>query len=47
MLAPQSVQKMVHKADQVGGQGSTQPPNINAWFYRSKCFVTPFWIGQY
>ena len=22
-------------------------PKFNASFYRSKCFVTPFWIGQY
>ena len=42
MSAPQSVQKMVYKSSQLGGQGSTEPLKINAWFYGSKCLVTPF-----
>ena len=32
MSAPQSVQKMVHKSIQSGGQGSTQHPIFNACF---------------
>ena len=47
MSAPQSVQEMVLRSNQLGGQGSTQHPKFNASFYMSKCFVTPFWIGQY
>ena len=47
MSAPQSVQEMVLKSNQLGGLGSTQHPWFNAWFYRSKCFVATFWIGQY
>ena len=42
MSAPQSVQKMVNKSNQLGGQGSTQHPKFNASFYRSKCLVAPF-----
>ena len=47
MSVRQSVQEMVRKSNQLGGRGSTQHPKFNAWFYRSSCFVTPFWIGQY
>ena len=42
MSAPQSVQEMVNMSNQLGDQGSTQHPMFNAWFYRSKCLVTPF-----
>ena len=42
MSAPQSVQEMVNKSNQLGGQGSTLHLKFNAWFYRSKCVVTPF-----
>ena len=41
MSAPQSVQKKVFKSNQLAGQGSTQHPKFNAWFFRSKCFVNP------
>ena len=47
MSAPQSVQEMVRKSNQLGGLGSPQHPKFHAWFYRTKCFVTPLWIGQY
>ena len=42
MSALQSVQEILHQSNQLGGQGSTQHPSFNAWFYRSKCLVTPF-----
>ena len=32
MSAPQSVQEMVYKFNQLGGQGSTQHPLFNACF---------------
>ena len=47
MSARQSVEEMVLKSNQLGGQGSTQHQKFNAWLNRSKCLVTPFWIGQY
>ena len=45
--APQLVEKLVLKSNQLGGQGSTQQPTFHAWFYRLKRLVTPFWLGQY
>ena len=47
MSAPQSVQEVMFMTNQLGGQGSMQHPNFSTWFYRSKCFITPFWLGQY
>ena len=46
MSAPQSIQEMVYMINQLGGQGSPQHPLFNAWYYRSKCLITPFWLGQ-
>ena len=46
MSVPLSVQEMVYKSGQLGGQGSTQHPLFNVWFYGSKGLVTPFWLGQ-
>ena len=44
MSAPHSVQEMVLKSNQLGGQGSTQHPTFDTWFYRSKCLVTLFLV---
>ena len=46
MSALQSLQKMVHMSYQLGGHGSIQHPKFNAWFYRSKCLVTPFELAN-
>ena len=47
MSVPQSVQEMVIMSNHFGFQVSTQHPKFTAPFYRSKSFVTPFWIGKY
>ena len=46
MSAPQLVRETVLLSNQLHGEESTQHPEFTALFYRSKCFVTPFWIGQ-
>ena len=47
MSAPQSLQERMFITNQLGAQGFMQHPKFSAWFYRSKCFITPFWLRQY